>query len=165
MFKASYRFVKSYVDKATNENLTVDSCWPNAFGATILSVIWHLCNNECMLRIVPAVLINMQGFRKTGMHIWVLLKEILKTIDIIVLDNVSVYTATTDNKAAAYLSVDFLTNFVGLVRCVVHLLALCVNDVFRVGAVWEHLMSCTNDVTINLTNSKKLHRCTTRTGV
>ena len=36
---------------------------------------------------------------------------------------------TSDNDRSVSLSVAILTNYVGSVRCVVHTLALCVNDV------------------------------------
>lgn len=44
---------------------------------------------------------------------------------------VCVNSATFDNKAAAELAVNFLTNFVGNFRCIVHTLAFCFDEVFK----------------------------------
>ena len=46
-------------------------------------------------------------------------------------NNVNLFAATSDNEAAIALAVDLMTNFVGSVMCIVHTLALAVNDVFK----------------------------------
>lgn len=52
-------------------------------------------------------------------------------------DNIKVYTATSNTEGAAALKVDMLTNYLVLIRCVVHTVALCVKEVFNRGILWQ----------------------------
>lgn len=62
-------------------------------------------------------------------------------------DNVKVYATTSRNEGAAAVKVDMLANYVCLIRCFVHTVALCLKDVFNRGTLWKSYMDQANDVT------------------
>ena len=71
---------------------------------------------------------------------------------------IRVHIASTDNEAATARAVDLFTNFVGSVRCVVHTVALAVNDLFTPTSAWQKFMDVVNQVTKyfrHLTNAEQ----------
>lgn len=62
-------------------------------------------------------------------------------------ENVIVLYATKDNEPATALAADLLTKNVGYDRCVVHTIALSINDFFFEGRSWNKYMAHVNKVT------------------
>lgn len=58
-----------------------------------------------------------------------------------------VYTPTSDNEAATAKAMDLFTNYDGSVRCVVHTIALVVNDVTKPVIEWQKLVNIVNKTT------------------
>lgn len=70
-------------------------------------------------------------------------------------EKVSDFYATTDNEPATTLDADLLTNYVGYIHCVLHTIALAINDVFSEGSVWTKYMGQVNIVTSYLNQNSK----------
>lgn len=144
-YKAVCLLLEIAADKATTGSLTVDD-WRNEFGTPILGMTGHYCDDEWRIRSVPIASLNLGSARKTGAQLCPIIEEGLSQNPIVGSDKISVFTGTSDNEAAAALSVDLLTNFVRSVRCFVHSLALCVKDVFVGDSTWKIYLDQVNDV-------------------
>eukprot|EP00178_Gracilaria_changii_P018359 TRINITY_DN5240_c0_g1_i1.p1 TRINITY_DN5240_c0_g1~~TRINITY_DN5240_c0_g1_i1.p1 ORF type:complete len:324 (-),score=45.96 TRINITY_DN5240_c0_g1_i1:1162-2133(-) len=107
------------------------------------------------MRCVPIAILNMTTAVKTGQQMRCVIEEVLEQSPIVGADDIRVYTATSHNEAATALAVDLLTNFVGSVRCVVHTLALAVNNVFEDGTVWSKYLQHGNKVTTYFNHHQK----------
>lgn len=70
-------------------------------------------------------------------------------------ESIRVHTATSGNEAATAMEMELLTNYVGSVLCVVHTLALVVEDVFKPETEWQKLMNVVNKTTIYFRNHPK----------
>lgn len=77
----------------------------------------------------------MLTLQKTGLQLFALLEEILQKNYLVGSDFILLSSATNNNKAAATISVDLLTNYVVSVLPVVLTMVLCVNGVFKRGTL------------------------------
>lgn len=153
-YAAVCRILRRSVTDARTGCITVDG-WSAALGAPILGMTWHYIDKQWNMRCVPIATLNMGLASKTGQQLRYIMQEILEQNPIVGADDVCVHTGTSDNDAATALAVDLLTNYVGSVRCVVHTLALAVNDVFEHGTVWKLYLDHVNKVTTYFNHHQK----------
>lgn len=100
-----------------------------ALGSSILGVTWHFIDSNWKMRCVPIAILNMTTAVKTGQKMRCVIEKVLEQSPVVGSDDIRVYTAPSDNEAATALAVDLLTNFIGPVLCIVHILSLAVNEV------------------------------------
>lgn len=131
---------------ALTGNLTIDG-WSAALNAPILGITWKFNDDAWRLKCIPVCMLNTGTASKSGEQVCSIVTEVLKQNLVIGSEKISIHTITSDNEASVALACDLLTNYVGSVRCVVHTLALCVNDVFTDGTTWQTYMDHVNKVT------------------
>ena len=108
---------------------------------------WHFIDSDWNLKSIPLCSLNIRLSNKTGTQLCSIMEEVLRSRKIVGSESITVNTVTTDNEAAVSKSADLLTNYVGSVRCVVHSLALTINDVFKEGKNWTLHVEEVNKVT------------------
>ena len=138
--------LKREATAASTGCITLDG-WSAALGAPILGVTWHFVDNAWRLRSIPIAMLNTGAASKSGEQLRCIVTEVLKESEIVGSETIRMHTVTSDNEPAVKLACDLLTNYVGSVRCVVHSLALCVNDVFKEGRPWQKYLDHVNKVT------------------
>lgn len=126
--------------------LTIDG-WSAALGAPILGITWNFIDEYWRQKFLPLTTLNRGTASKSGKQFRFIVQEILNSNTIVSSDGLSVHTVTSDTEPAVALAVDFLTNYVGHVRCVFHTLALCVNEFFGTGPPCKWYMDHVNKFT------------------
>lgn len=135
-------------------SITVDG-WSSVLGCPILGMTWHLIEDNWRMKSIPVAMLNTGTASKSAEQLHSIMEEIIGDNIIIGADCIRVHAVTSDNEAAVAMSCDLLTNFVGSVRCVVHTIALAVNDVFEDGTPWQLYMDHVNRVTTYFNQHKK----------
>lgn len=146
VFNAVCECLRKECESALVGNLTLDG-WSAALGAPILGITWNFVDDTWRLKCIPICMLNTATASKSAEQLRSIVTEVLKNSPVVGSDKVRVHTATSDNEPAVGLACDLLTNFVGSVRCVVHTMALCVNDVFTESSPWQKYMNHINKVT------------------
>ena len=146
VYSAVCGLLKQSCTSAVTGSISLDG-WSAALGTPILGVTWSFIDDAWRLRSVPISMLNIGGVPKTAEQLRSIVTEILKHSLVVGSENIRIHTITSDNEPATALACDLLTNFVGSVRCVVHSLALCVNDVFAEGSAWQQYMNHVNKIT------------------
>lgn len=145
-YRAVCDLLQTVATCALTGSLTLDG-WSAALGAPILGITWHFIDDSWRLCSIPITTLNTGTASKSAEQLRSIVDCVLKNSTIIGSDKISIHTITSDNEPSVALGVDLLTNYVGSVRCVVHTLALCVNDVFSDDAPWQRYMDVVNNVT------------------
>lgn len=70
-------------------------------------------------------------------------------------DLIQNHTATNNNEAATAKAMDLIKNYVGFVRCLVHMMTLVVTDVLKPQLEWQTLMDIVNCTTTYSRNHTK----------
>ena len=130
--------------------MTLDG-WSEALGAPFLAITWNYIDVDIddawRLRSVPIAILNTRSASESGEQLRCIVDEVLRHSNIVGSDSLRIHTITSDNQASVKIACDLLTNHVGSVRCVVHTLALCVNDAFKEGEPWQLYLEHVNKVT------------------
>lgn len=100
--------------------------------------------------------------RNTGAQLCALVLEVFEKLDVDGDKRIRVITATSDSEVVAALLVDLLTNCVESLRCVVHTLAMRVNDMVTKGTVWQGYMDLANDDTSYFNQQPKVSQSLVR---
>ena len=145
-YRAVCELLKKSVTNALKGSLTLDG-WSSALGTPILGITWHFIDDSWRLCSIPITTLNTGTASKSAEQLRSIVDCVLRNSVIIGSEKISIHTITSDNEPSVALGVDLLTNYVGSVRCVVHTLALCVNDVFTDDAPWQRYMDVVNNVT------------------
>lgn len=146
VYKAVCNLLKGQCESAHVGNITLDG-WSAALGTPILGITWNFIDSSWCLKCIPICMLNTGTASKSAEQLRSIVTELLKQSMIVGSDNIRIHTATSDNEPAVGLACDLFTNFSGSVRCVVHTLALCVNDVFTTTSPWKAYMTHINKVT------------------
>lgn len=145
-YEAVCNLLKTSTTIATTGCMTFDG-WSSAQHAPILGVTWHYIDATWKLQCIPVASVNIGDASKSSNQLCAILEDVVKHNMIIGSDNISIHTVTTDNESATALAADLMTNFVGSVRCVVHTIALVVNDVFTADSNWQKYLDIVNETT------------------
>lgn len=148
------KMLASQATSSMTGSITVDG-WSAALGCPILGMTWHFIDDNWRMKSIPIAMLNTGTASKSAEQLRSIMEEIIRDNSIIGADCIRVHAVTSDNEAAVALSCDLLTNFVGSVRCVVHTIALAVNDVFKDGTPWQLYMEHVNKVTTYFNQHKK----------
>ena len=153
-YAAICRIRRSSVTNARTRCITVDG-WSAALGTPMLRMTWHCIDSQWNMYCVLVATLNIGMASQTGQQLRCIIQEILEQNPIVRSNDVRVHTATSDNEAAIALAVYLLTNDVCSVRCVVHTLALAINDIFETGTVWKKYLDHVNKVTSYFNHHQK----------
>lgn len=129
--------------------------WRAELGALILGITWHYREKQWNMRCVPIATLNMGLESKSGQQLCSIMQEIREQNPDVGADCVCVHTGPSDNKAYMDLAVDLLTKYVGSVCCIVHTLALAMNDVFEHGTEWKMYLDYVNKMTTYFNHHQK----------
>lgn len=143
---AVYRILSRSNSKSRTGSVTFDG-WSAALGAPVIGVSWHFVNTEWGFQSILITTLDIGHASKNGMQMCAILEEILKSSLAVGSEVIRVRTTTSDDEEATALAMDLVTNYLGSVRCVVHTLALVVNDVFTPGKEWQKLMNTVKKTT------------------
>lgn len=114
-----------------------------------MGVTWHFVDEHWNLNYIPIATLNISCLPKNTEQLCTIVQETVCTNFVVGTDVVVVTTVATDNEQATARAVDLFTNFGGSVCCVVHPLALVVNDVVKEGTAWQTYMDHINTVSSN----------------
>ena len=138
--------LNSSATQAEVGSVTIDG-WSAALGTPVLGMTWHFIDEAWKLKCLPIAALDTGTACKSSEQLRAIVEEILKESSVVGSDRITVHTITSDNEPSMARAVDLLTNYVGSVRCIVHTLALCVNDVFQPDSPWQKYMDHVNRVT------------------
>ena len=156
-YNAVCRLLKSNTENAMVGSITCDG-WSAALRAPILGITWHYVDSSWRLKSMPIATRNIGTASKSAVQTCAILEDVMQHNPVVGSADIRVHTATTDNEAATARAADLYTNFVGSVRCVVHTIALAVNDVFTPESPWKMYMDVVNQVTSYFRHHTKMEQ-------
>ena len=144
--RAVCRIIRRSANEASSGCLTFDG-WSASLGTPVMGVTWHFIDSSWTLKSVPIATQSVGDASKTGVQLCAILEQLVQENLIVGSERLRIHTATSDNEPATALATDLFTNYVGSIRCVVHTIALSVNDVFKPSKPWQKVLDHVNKVT------------------